>query len=231
MRRERGAILLELSLSVILLTLLTLGVAEYGNVYSDALSIDYAARTAAETATSTERTIVTDDKIIAAAFDGRGGLKRSVERLVIYRANSAYGVPPAACQSGSTPPPSMVECNVYTANDFGKTWDQLLDSGKPDNWPPDERAPETDYVGVWIKLNRPSIQKMIWSPNDLVARHAMMLEPRVTPPPPITTREEFSTGTFTQEPFPDPEFQWMPRTSGGGGGGGGPSSGGSGGQG
>ena len=118
---DGGSVMVELALVAPFLVLLVLGVFEFGNVYRNKTLLTGGLRSAGRTA-SQSGTISSADQLALTAFYATASkLKNAtLQKVIIYKASSVSGPPPASCLSASTSgtAPFGVSgvCNVYTAS-------------------------------------------------------------------------------------------------------------------
>ena len=118
LRGDGGSVMVELALVAPFLVLLVLGVFEFGNVYRDKTLLAGSLRSAGRTA-SQSGTISSADQLALTAFYASASKLKSatLQKVIIYKASSASGPPPAACltasTSGTAPFGVSGVCNVY----------------------------------------------------------------------------------------------------------------------
>lgn len=111
--RDEGLALVEFSLLAPLLALLVLGMLEMGTAWSDALSIQEAARTGARTAANAGDSAHADSAVInavEAALNSQDAV--TIDFIVVYDATLDAVVPPT-CAAGAS---QTDVCNVYAGN-------------------------------------------------------------------------------------------------------------------
>ncbi len=163
--RERGAVLLELSLSVIFLAVLSMGVAEYGTLFGSAIDVSSGVRSAVLAGTATGETAVPDKEVVNAALDLHGGAQRNVKRVMIYKADPTKPGPPDACVA-STGRTVAGLCNIYYPQDFGLSESQMA-SLTQSGWPASSRKLGEDFMGVWLDVTKKNMQKIVWAPDRI----------------------------------------------------------------
>src|SRR3954470_3693082 len=158
---ERGAVLVEFAIIAPVLSLLIFGMIEYGLLFRDYLTVSNVTRTGARVGSASGNDQYTDFNILDAVEGAAGALPggaNSLQRIVVFKANSTGAVPSSSGQNGT----ADATCNVYTPADFaiakasfGQCPSVLTN---PDHfWCPNNRVVSqsglgTDYVGVWVKV-------------------------------------------------------------------------------
>ncbi len=187
-RRERGAVIVELTIVVPLLLLLVLGLVELGFRTHSAQTIVGATRSAARVGSSAGDDRLADYVALQALAGGlRDYEAAEIERIIIFNANAADGSLPAGCESASVPG----ECNHYSASDFSLAPSAFTSSGSgcsfgsPDlQWCPlgrdADQYPNADWIGVEVWINHSSTAPFLGD-TVLKERTIMRLEPRFEP--------------------------------------------------
>lgn len=198
---QRGAVLVEAAIVMPLVALLLFGILEYGLLFGDDMRLANSLRSGARTAAALTSLNASDDyAVLKAVQAGSGKVAPQIQLLVIYKSNGPSDVPTKACEEGLSQPG---ECNVYTQNDFNMTETQLEATGASNSWPPDERIPGTDYIGVWAKVDHKWITGFFGTDHEVTDSAVMRVQPSPTSaassapgywPPPIQTT------TTTQPP-------------------------------
>lgn len=176
-RDDRGAALLEAALVTPLFLLLVFGVFEFGLMYRDVLSSSDAA------ANGARRGAVIGPRITASGFNADFEIIREVrnslgsipvdyiDRIVIFEAGppgagGALAQVPHACKVMDSQPGV---CNVYDAANAFLAVEQGVNDyfdcdagGRSCAWLPTSRSngptpTDIDYLGVWIRIQRPYI--------------------------------------------------------------------------
>jgi hypothetical protein len=176
-RDEGGAALLETMLVAPVFFALVLGIFEFGLIYRDVLSVSDAAGNAARRGALIGPRIPAsganaDFEIIREVRNSLGSIQVEwVERIVIFRAGppgagGAMAQVPTACKTQDS---IAGVCNVYDpanaflAVDIGDNdYFDCASGGRSCAWLPTSRrnGPTTsdiDYLGVWIRVQRPYI--------------------------------------------------------------------------
>ena len=193
--RDEGAVLVEFALVLPLITLLLLGVFEYGTAWRETLNLASAVRAASRQAANAG-TSRAADYLALQSFDSVMGASKNVvvQKVVVYKTTSANGDPinggcftAAAAQSGWF-------CNIYTGTQVDTIGASYLTHFGPNdtsctgawdaNWCPitrqDLQSQPPDYVGVWAKVTYTSVTKMLPSTVTFTDRAVARIEPRVT---------------------------------------------------
>jgi len=186
--REDGAALVELALILSFIMVLTFGVIEFGNAWSNKLKVETAARAGARVGSSLGSNRLADYNIlqnVKAAIADVG--VSSVNYVTVYKVTDANGAIPAGC-SGSSPSSQSGSCNVYTGTQLANltqadfTGTTSCGSTAPDRWwcpttRQDVQHLGTDYVGVWIKANTSSITGFFGRLIGMDSEAVMRIEP------------------------------------------------------
>lgn len=187
-RSERGAALVEFAIILPLFVVLAFGTIEFGAAWSNKLKVETAARAGARVGSNLGDARLADWGLLQSV---RAALTEigldNVDYVVVYKASATNGAVPAACKS--SPPTAQTNlCNVYTGAqlgsltpaDFGGT--STCANNAPDRfWCPlnreDVQHLGTDYLGVWILADSPTVTDLFGSPLNLSASAVMRLEP------------------------------------------------------
>ena len=176
-RDDSGAALLETMLVAPVFLALVLGVFEFGLIYRDVLSVSDAAGNGARRGALIGPRIPAsgvnaDYEIIREVRNSLGSIQVEwVERIVVFKAGppgagGALAQVPQACKTGDSVPGV---CNVYDpANAFLAVDDEVNDyfdcdaGGRSCAWLPTSRSngptpSDIDYLGVWIRVQRPYV--------------------------------------------------------------------------
>lgn len=156
---EDGAVIVEFALMAPLLVLLVLGIVEYGSVLRNETTVTGAVRNAARVGAQYKDDAFGDQGALTSLNASIGSAQRiTINRVVIYRADSASGAPPAACLSVNvTSSPSDAHgsvadsCNVYSGA-------QVASAGTSTKW---SAAADTctGNVNKWDNYWCPSVRK------------------------------------------------------------------------
>lgn len=181
---ERGAVLLEASIVSILLVIIAAGTLEYASLFESTTDMSSALRSGARSGTITmpDGSVATDAAIIRALRGRSGDQRKNISRLVIYRATDLNAKVPEVCKTEL--PPVGVKCNVYTASDFELTEEQLAAlPATQRRWPESERVPKDDYLGIWVRVDRPRLVTLIPAPSGYEDEFVMRIGPVPTSSP------------------------------------------------
>lgn len=196
-RGDSGAALLETMLVAPVFFVLVLGIMEFGLIYRDSLtSADAVANGARAGAVVGPRVmasgVTADFEIIRQVRNSLGSMPVEwIDRIVVFKASGPNaGSPesqvPAACKTGGSVNGS---CNVYDpANAFlaVETGDEAFFSNCPGGracpWRPTSRrngptSAEIDYLGVWIRVDRPYVTGLFGDDFTIEQAYIVRLEP------------------------------------------------------
>ncbi len=194
-RRERaggdsGAALVEFALVLPIITVLLLGIFEYGNLWRQVGTLERAAQQGARTVTQQADGRFADYEALRSVDSATRGMSGvEVTRVIVYRPADADGTVPAGCLGGSV----AGTCNTYTGAQArtvnpsgfptaggstnptcaGGSWDQ--------GWCPTTR-PRSDtspmQVGVHVTIEYTPVTGLIPGPTLEVTRQAVyQIEP------------------------------------------------------
>ena len=191
-RGDRGAALTEFVLIVPIFVLLMAGVLEFGMAWRDSMTVSNALRSGARVGSNAGRERSADYDIlksIEAAMREIPDTAR-VQRIVVYKADTANSAPSASCMAGNPSSSSSAPCNVYTgadmarpASDFAGTTSCTTSS--PDRfWCPvgrqNQQALGADYLGVWMQVRYDYLTNVFPGSGLTIKDRAIMrLEPRL----------------------------------------------------
>ncbi|MCB1014945.1 MAG: pilus assembly protein [Acidimicrobiales bacterium] len=188
-RGERGAALTEFVLLAPILVLIVAGVLEYGMAWRDSMTVSNALRSGARVGSNAGRERSADYDIlksIEAAMREIPDTAR-VQRIVVYKADTANSSPTATCMAGT---PVLGLCNVYTGSDMSRPLSDFSGTTScggtaPDRfWCPttrqNQQALGADYLGVWMQVKYNYLTKVFPGPGLTIKDRAIMrLEPRL----------------------------------------------------
>lgn len=189
---ERGAGLVELAVVALFLFLLAAGTFDYGMAWRSGIEANSGVRTAARTGSSAQDNRGADYDALSGmkAALASSGLLDDVERVVVFRADSATGTVPSACKTSAT---SI--CQTITGANFRTNWEAspmttatttsgCLQIATAKNWCPTSRnsvAATADYYGVWVKVRHDYMFPIIGD-DVLIERTAVLrIEPKEDP--------------------------------------------------
>lgn len=189
-RGDDGAVMVEFALMAPLLVLLALGIAEFGFVWRDSVTIVTASRSAARAASNTTGGAGNKpqaDWIALGQFTAalQGIELDEINRLIIY---NATGSNPAtvlnACKThnlgGAEFGGRSGECNIYTGDFLANTFDATDDSNFVGGtnwdsaWEPASRdatqaGSNMDYLGIWVEIDQNTLSGIFgdtWTHRD-----------------------------------------------------------------
>lgn len=186
--RERGAVLVELAVVVPLLLLLVVGTIELGSAWSQRLKVETAARAGARVGSNLGTDRLADYNLLQSVRAAVASLGTDrIRHVVVYRSTTDDGAVPPTCRT-SPPTPQAGLCNVYTGADLNGLTPSAFSgttacgATAPDRfWCPTSRQKVqqlgTDFLGVWIVAESPTVTGLFTAPLDLGARAVMRLEP------------------------------------------------------
>lgn len=194
---ERGAALIETLLVAPVFFALVLGIFEFGLIYRDLLTTADATANGARSGAvigprTTDSGVSADFEIIRQVRNSMGNVPVDwIDRIVVFKAaGPGAGSPVAQVPSGCKTGGSVANvCNVYDpanaflAVDTGNN-DFFADcpSGRACSWRPASRrngptAAAIDYLGVYIRLDRPYISGLFGDIFTIEQAYIVRLEP------------------------------------------------------
>lgn len=193
---DRGAALLETMLVAPVFLVIVLGIFEFGLVYRDVLTASDAVANGARSGAvigprTPESGVSADFEIIRQVRNSMGTVPvESIDRIVIFKgtgpgAGSALSQVPSACKTGGS---VTNVCNVYDpanaflAVDTGNNDYFACPSGRACSWRPASRrngptAAEIDYLGVYIRMERPYVSGLFGDVFTIEQAFIVRLEP------------------------------------------------------
>lgn len=189
---DRGAALVEMILFTPLLVMIAIGILEYGLAWRDSITVAGASRAGARVGSNAGNDRLADYNTLLAVQAAIASIPSArVNRVVIYKANSANGDPTdARCTAGTA---VANVCNVYTgsqlasmtaANFSGTSGSTCSSSSWDAPWCPLGRQSQqsigADYLGIWVSISHPYVTR-IFPGNGLTItdKAVMRLEPSV----------------------------------------------------
>lgn len=186
---DRGIALVEFALVLPFLSLMILGIFEYGNLWRQSGSIERAVQQGARTVTSQADARFADYEALRSIDTITRGLPGiTVERVIIYRADAADGAVPSACLGGS----QAGLCNTYTGSQVQLTSpsgfpatgtvNPTCAAGSLDiGWCPTTRPREDNNmisIGVHLTVSYEPVTNLISGPGMTIERQAVyQIEP------------------------------------------------------
>jgi hypothetical protein len=204
---DSGSALVEAAVISPVLLFLVFGIFEYGLIYRDWLTVSDAAADAArigavlgpdEVRQEDNSVVNADFKIVKAVREATAGIDPDwIERIVVFKVGPpSLGSPEdqlvEPCKNGIDGIPGV--CNVY----FTRPAFLAVQETDPDyfdcdvwaespacDWAPrtrDEgpRAEDIDYLGIWIKVNRPYVTGLFGDDFEVSTAVSLRLEPGST---------------------------------------------------
>lgn len=199
--QQRGAALLEAVIASLLLATLALGGAEYGSLYAKALDLSNAVRAGAFAGSVAADNGTADADAILAILNSRGTDARDIERVVIYKLNTGPGntvdiaFKPETCSNGDTCNSYAFAPGAFAGVGENKLPEKILAGREYYGWPETTRQRGTDFLGIWVKMRRPPVQGLVWSPQVLSDKANALLAPAASSAGGIT-----HPGGFQQSP-------------------------------
>lgn len=176
---QRGAVLVEMAIGLLLILTLCAGILEYTGVFAKTIDTAAAVSSATRTgATSTSSGPGSDYSIVQSAIQKSGAKRADINKIVVYQANDDNAGPPAECLD-SPNPPAVLRCNVYTTPDFSLDEGSFNTLANGKSWKVSQRNHETDYIGVWLQVTRVPLFNLVASPKVLTDWQAL----KIMPPP------------------------------------------------
>lgn len=190
--RERGAVLVELTLIVPVLMTIVLGMFEIGMAWSASQSVVQASRSGARTVSQLGTYAYADQEALRAVLSTFGNEVDRVNRVSIYLYDDTQpdGVP-ASCGTPEVPA-SGVGCNSYVQSDFVQvtnaahfaTSDTACGSGRSGAWCPtvrSDRQSDATLVGVEVEYRYSPVSGYFGADDwTLTQRIVMKVEPRAS---------------------------------------------------
>jgi Flp pilus assembly protein TadG len=199
-RGDRGGAVLELALVVPLLSVLVLGLIEFGTVWRQDNVLIRSVQSAARTGATQGTDRFADYNALRSINASLANLQRAeIERVVIYKATTADGAVPAACKTAAVADDLAARgvadtCNIYSARQVAYTGNVLTAFGGLAScsasawdrfWCPTERGRGTptsdpDYLGMYVKLRYTPITGIVSSPETMETDVVYRLDPCIT---------------------------------------------------
>ena len=186
LRRDRGAVLVEITLIAPLFIGMVLFIFEMGLLFRDSLTTDNASRQAARAASAQGRNPSADFYILRSAEHGLAAMGlESLEYVVVFKASGPGDTVPSQCRTAS----QQNLCNRYEPADF---FASLEDSSGNDTgnfrcgsldfrWCPSSREARAsvgpDYVGVHVETRHRYLTNFFSGPTTLGSTTILRIEP------------------------------------------------------
>jgi Flp pilus assembly protein TadG len=190
-RGEPGAVLVEMAFVAMFLAVLAGGAYDYGMGWRQGLAVTEAARTGARVGSSQGRLVGADFALLSGTKSAlaSSGVLGAVNRVVIYKADTAGGDVPANCKTTtSTNPPQS--CNILTGAQFRAlpatagtgvlTATGCINNSQSKKWCPTTRNNvqlTAEYIGVWVQVTYTYQFKFLGSSQTIERDAVMRLEP------------------------------------------------------
>lgn len=187
---DRGVAMVEMAIVAPFLAMMVAGIVEFGTMWRDDLTVTSATRSAARVisnAGDVEGADLEGILSVRAALESIDGI--TVDGMLVYDGGSADGAPSPLCFDPSGDPISSAagECNFYSANQIQTLTaaDFSTCTGPDYAWCPancdDQQTGGTDFIGVWIRIDREYYTGII--PGDgitLTDYTVMNMEPEIS---------------------------------------------------
>jgi hypothetical protein len=198
-RGDRGAALLETLLVFPVAMAIFLGIFEFGLIYRDVLTTNDAVGTGARAGAVVGPRVTAsgsnaDYVIMRSVRESLGSIPTEwIDHIVVFKSNPpGAGGPlaqvPASCRAGT---PVAGRCNVYDPQDAflavqsgNAAYFDCPGSGPACSWPPQSRENgptinDIEYLGVYIRLERPYISGLFGDMFTIEQAAVVRLEPGV----------------------------------------------------
>lgn len=188
---ERGAALVEMILFTPILTMIAIGILEFGLAWRDSITVASTLRAGARVGSNAGNDRLADYNTLLAMQAAITSIPNAqIIKVVIFRSTTTDGAVPANCTTSTTGISGV--CNVYTAaqlasissTSFGTSGSTCSGSSPDAMWCPLGRnvaqASGADYFGVWIRVSHPYVTRMFPGSGITIDDSAVMrLEPSV----------------------------------------------------
>ncbi len=186
-RDESGAVAVEAALLLPLITLIILGIVEFGLLFRDVLTVQTAARDAARTGSAHSRepdfaTLAVDR--VKTSMSIRS--PEASDKILVYKAEGSNGLPAGATSATNALTNCNTNCSVYTWNAAANNYT----TSSADPWLSTEQnaCPEDarEYLGIIVAIEHPFITGQIGDimtggadgKKTVLEKVVMRLEPR-----------------------------------------------------
>jgi hypothetical protein len=200
MEGDEGVALVEFALVVPFLIVLLLGTMEFGRTWSEKNTLVRSTQSAARTGASQGPDRFADYNTLKAVEASLSSLGQStIERVVIFRSDTANGQVPAACANVaiandlSAKGNAGARCNIYSEAQVKYAGNVLAffppgtcTGGWDASWCPLTRSRGTDltdpdYLGVYVKVRYDALTGVLGAPTtNLTATSVFRLDPCIT---------------------------------------------------
>ena len=182
---QSGTAVVELTFVALFLITMVAGTWNYGMGWRSGMRATEAVRTGVRTGSAMGTQQLADWYALSgarASIQSSGSLA-NVNRVVIFRSDTANGSIPADCKTATT---TSSKCNIIEGAAFTAMADTSFDSNgclttaTVSNWCPASRIDvqlTAEYYGMWIQLTQPLDFKMLGSSITIQRQAVMRLEP------------------------------------------------------
>lgn len=196
-RGDDGSALLEAAIAAPILFLFVFGILEFGLVFRDYLTIGDGASDAVKFLSIEGKKATADYTAVSLLRQDLANIPETwIDRIVVFKATSAAGGSPVAqvppgCKTGLSS--TALKCNVYTTvhdvflaiqNTTGPPAMFTCSSGTEAacGWNPTTRvdgplSANVEYVGIYLKLKRPMLTRIVGSEFNLEIAAVQRIEP------------------------------------------------------
>ncbi len=183
-RRDRGAVLVEMSFVAVVLIALLGAAFDFGMSWRAGLGVIEAARTGARVGSSQGNDIDADRALLTGMYSAlaSSGQLAKVDRVVLFKSTTTDGQVSAACINGTSG-----SCNTFTGDQFRAitSTSAISSTGCVTNSVRRGYCPTTrnqvqltaDYIGVWVRVKYDPLFPSI-RPMDIERTAVMRLEPK-----------------------------------------------------
>ncbi|HVT77518.1 MAG TPA: TadE family protein, partial [Acidimicrobiales bacterium] len=181
-RPERGAVLVEFALSLVLLITLLFGIVEFGLAWQDRLTLQTATRAGVRVGSNLTTNSQADYNILQAVKSAINDVGLgNVDAVVIYKSTTADGSVPSTCVSPSVHS-VVATCNAYTGAQLASIVSSQFGCGVGAldlSWCPTVRqnlqSVGPDYLGVWIRVTHHNLTSLFGSSFKMTDSAVMRL--------------------------------------------------------
>jgi len=188
---QRGAVLVELGFVAILLATLVAGAVDFGLGWRTTFAVTEGARTGARVGSAQGNIVGADFALLSGMRSAlsSSGLLADVNRVVIYRSDSATGGIPSSCRT-TTAATISDPCNILTGDQFralpatnttGTTSATgCITNSQTKSWCPTTRNNvqiTAEYIGIWVQVTYKYKFKLVGSTQTIERTAVMRLEP------------------------------------------------------
>jgi Flp pilus assembly protein TadG len=173
-QEHRGAVAVEAALITPLIMLLLFGIIEFGFVFKNYLAVTSSVRAGARIASAEPRQpTFAQDAADAVLREGSALEKDRIDQIWVYKADKTSGFPVSTSSfSGCT------VCVKFDVVRNGSDWKAVPVGGSWNYLDQNACVGESDYLGVYITYQNPSITGLIFDSISLSDHSVMRLEPK-----------------------------------------------------